>query len=316
MSGLSLPPRVRLHEVGPRDGFQLERRHIPTGEKVAIINALARTGVDAIQVTSFVHPKAVPQLADAEEIMARIDRGPGVRYTALVPNLHGAQRALPLRADWWELMLSVTDAHSRANANRTTAQALEAMGPVVALAQENGVRVAGGLATALGCPFEGRVPYERLAWVVESWRDLGVDHLTVADTVGVADPHHVHTTLTQLRADFPQTTFALHLHDTRGMGLANALAGLQAGVTEFDASIGGLGGCPFAPGASGNIATEDLAHMLALAEVDTTVNLDGLLNTVHEHIAPAVDHPLEAAVSRAGPSWRLHPTPQAQQLHA
>lgn len=316
MTALSIPSRVHVHEVGPRDGFQLERRHIPTEEKVTIINALARTGVDAIQVTSFVHPKAVQQLADAEKVMTRIDRVPGVRYTALVPNLRGAQRALALRADCWELMLSVTDAHSRANANRTTAQALEAMVPVVEVAHDNGVAITGGLATALGCPFEGRVSYERLAWVVQSWRDLGVEHLTVADTVGVADPLHVHTTLSRLRADFPETTFALHLHDTRGMGLANVLAGLQAGVTEFDASVGGLGGCPFAPGASGNIATEDLAHMLALANVETAVDLDALLATASERITSAVDHPLESAVSRAGPSWQLYPTPDAQRLPA
>ncbi|MQA85899.1 MAG: hydroxymethylglutaryl-CoA lyase [Streptosporangiales bacterium] len=310
----ALPERVEVHEVGPRDGLQAEDAHIPTDRKVAIIDALSRTGVHSIQVTSVVRPQAVPQLADAEEVMARITRVPGVRYTVLVPNLRGAERALAMGADGWELMLSVTDSHSRSNANRDTDAALAGMEPVVSLAGEHGVEVTGGMATALGCPFEGRVPYERVRHVVAAYQSMGVRRIGVADTVGIADPALVYETMSRLGADFPDVTFGLHLHNTRGMGLANAVAGLRAGVTAFDASIGGLGGCPFAPGASGNIATEDLVHMLWLMGVQTGVDLDALLAVSRGDVAGAVDHPLESAVAKAGAAWELHEAPEGQVL--
>jgi hydroxymethylglutaryl-CoA lyase len=309
-----LPERVEVNEVGPRDGFQLEQTLIPTPRKVEIVDALSRTGVPGVQVTSFVRPDAVPQLRDCEEVMRSIERRDGVTYAVLVPNLKGAQRALDHRADVWETMLSVSDSHSRSNANRSTEDALAGMRDVVALAAEHGVRVIGGMATALGCPFEGRVPYERVAWVVGSYHDMGVRHVTIADTVGVADPAHVFTMCTRLRADFPDVEFALHLHDTRGLGLSNVLAGMAAGIVHFDASVGGLGGCPFAPGATGNISTEDLVHMLALLGVETGVDLDALMVVSRELVAPVIDHPLESSLSRAEPSWVLHPSPAGQVL--
>lgn len=311
-----LPTRVEVNEVGPRDGFQLERTLIPTPRKVEIIDALSRTGVPGVQATSFVRPDAVPQLKDCDEVMRDIERQDGVTYAVLVPNLKGAQRALEHRAHVWETMLSVSDSHSRSNANRATEDALAGMRDVVALADEHGVEVVGGMATALGCPFEGRVPYDRVAWVVRSYRDMGVRHVTVADTVGVADPAHVFTMCSRLRADFPDIEFALHLHDTRGLGLSNVLAGMAAGIVHFDSSVGGLGGCPFAPGASGNIATEDLVHMLALLGVETGVDLDALLRVSRELVAPVIDHPLESSLSRAEPSWDLHPSPSGQVLTA
>ncbi len=309
-----LPARVEVNEVGPRDGFQLERTLIPTPKKVEIIDALSRTGVPGIQATSFVRPDAVPQLKDGDEVMRSIERRDAVTYAVLVPNLKGAQRALDHGADAWETMLSVSDSHSRANANRSTADALEGMRAVVRLADEHGVQVVGGMATALGCPFEGRMPYDRVAWVVGSYHDMGVRHVTIADTVGVADPAHVFTLCSRLRTDFPDVGFALHLHDTRGLGLANVLAGMAAGVVHFDSSVGGLGGCPFAPGATGNIATEDLVHMLALLGVETGVDLDALLTVSRELVAPAVDHALESSLSRAEPSWVLHSSPTGQVL--
>jgi hydroxymethylglutaryl-CoA lyase len=309
-----LPERVLVNEVGPRDGFQLEKVLIPTSRKVEIIDALSRTGVPGVQVTSFVRPDAVPQLRDGDEVMAAVRRRPGVTYAVLVPNLRGARRALPHRADVWETMLSVTDSHSLANANRTTAQALDGMRDVVALAHENGVEVVGGMATALGCPFEGRVTYDRVAWVVGTYYDMGVRKVTVADTVGVADPAHVYGLCSRLRTDFPEVEFALHLHDTRGLGLSNVLAGMAAGIVHFDSSVGGLGGCPFAPGATGNIATEDLVHMLALLGVETGVDLDAMLAVARDLVAPVVDHPLESSLSRAEPSWHLHPAPTGQVL--
>jgi hydroxymethylglutaryl-CoA lyase len=309
-----LPSRVRINEVGPRDGFQLEKVLIATPRKVEIVDALSRTGVPGVQVTSFVRPDAVPQLEDGAEVMRAISRQPQVDYAVLVPNRKGAERALEHGADSWETMLSVSDSHSRANANRDTGQALEGMRDVVRLAHEHGVEVTGGMATALGCPFEGRVPYDRVAWVVSTYHDMGVRKVTVADTVGVADPGHVYAVCSRLRSDFPDVEFALHLHDTRGLGLSNVLAGMAAGVVDFDSSVGGLGGCPFAPGASGNIATEDVVHMLALLGVETGIDLEALLAVSRDLVAPVVDHPLESSLSRADPSWRLHASPDRQVL--
>jgi hydroxymethylglutaryl-CoA lyase len=308
-----LPAAVEVNEVGPRDGFQAEEEFIPTGRKVEVVDALSRTGVAAIQVTSVVHPKAVPQLADADAVMARIERAPGVRYTVLVPNLHGAERAVPMNADGWELMLSVTDSHSRSNANRSTDEALKGMEPVVALARENGVEVTGSLATALGCPFEGRVPFERVLYVAEAYRAMKVMRISVADTVGVADPRLVFETMSRLKERLPDVRLGLHLHNTRGMALANVLAALQAGVTQFDSSVGGLGGCPFAPGATGNISTEDLVHMLDLMGVRSGVDLDSMLAVARE-VSEVVRHPFESAVARAGKASDLHEAPQTQVL--
>jgi hydroxymethylglutaryl-CoA lyase len=309
-----LPGTVEVNEVGPRDGFQAEETFIPTKRKVEIIDALSRTGVARVQVTSVVHPKAVPQLTDAEEVMGRIERVPGVRYTVLVPNLRGAERTVQMGADGWELMLSVTDSHSRSNANRSTEEALEGMEPVVALARQNGVEeVTGAMATALGCPFEGKVPFERVLYVAEAYRAMGVRHVSVADTVGVADPRLVFETMAGLKEKLPDVGFALHLHNTRGMALANVLAALQAGVTEFDSSVGGLGGCPFAPGATGNVSTEDLVHMLDLMGVRSGVDLDAVLDVARE-VKEVVGHPLESAVARAGKADALHEAPQEQVL--
>ncbi len=310
----AVPRSVLINEVGPRDGFQLERAMIPTPKKVEVIDALSRTGVRRLQVTSFVRPDAVPQLQDADEVMRRIRRADGVSYSVLVPNLRGAQRAVEHGASAWETMLSVSDSHSRANANRSTAEALAGMADVVAAAHDHGVEVVGGMATALGCPFEGRIGYDRVSWVVDTYRGWGVRRVSVADTVGVADPAHVHAMSARLIADFPDVEFALHLHDTRGMGMSNVLAGLAAGITAFDSSVGGLGGCPFAPGATGNIATEDLVHMLALLGVDTGVDLSAVLAISRGRVAGLVDHPLESALSRAEPSWDLHPSPAGQEL--
>ncbi len=307
----SVPERVVFNEVGSRDGFQLEKRTIPTPEKVKVIDALARTGVDRIQVTSFVRPDAVPQLSDADEVMSAIDRVPDVRYTVLVPNLRGAERALKFDVDGFDLMLSVTDSHSLANANRPTAEAMASLRPVADLGNEHGIELTAGLGTSLGCPFEGRVSYDRVAWVVAGLRDMGVKRIALADTVGVAAPGHVYEACSRLAQDFPDVTVSLHLHDTRGLALPNVLAGLAAGVVDYDASVGGLGGCPFAPGASGNVASEDLVHMLQLLGVATGVDLDAMLE-VSRQVAPLVDHPLESSLPRSGPSWNVYTPPTGQ----
>ncbi|MCU9612646.1 hydroxymethylglutaryl-CoA lyase [Caldibacillus lycopersici] len=312
MSAWNLPKAIEIKEVGTRDGFQLEKSIIPTDEKVRIINALSRTGIKEIQVTSAVHPKAVPQLADAEEVMAKIDRVPGVLYSVLVPNLRGANRALAMEADEWELMLSVTESHSIANSNRSVDAVLEEHTKVVDLAVANGVQVRGSMATTFGCPFEGRVPFERVQYVVQAYYDMGVRSISAADTIGVADPKLVFNTMSKLIHQFPDVQFNLHLHNTRQMGLANVIAGIQAGVRSFDSSIGGLGGCPYAPGATGNISTEDTVHMLHLMGIETTIDLAKVLDVTKE-VHQLVHHDLESSIYRAGVSYQIHEAPKTQE---
>ncbi|MDN4075483.1 hydroxymethylglutaryl-CoA lyase [Fictibacillus terranigra] len=303
---------IKVKDVGPRDGLQMEKAWIPTEEKINIINALSKTGVTGIQVTSLVHPKAVPQLADAEEVMRNIDRQSGVLYSVLVPNERGAQRAVPMKADEWELMHSVTESHSLANANKKVDESLKEHEKVVKLAHEHNVKVQGGMATALGCPFEGKVSFERVLYVAEAYYSMGIRSISIADTIGVADPKLVYTTLKRLIDQFPDVEFSLHLHNTRGMAIANVLAGIDAGVRAFDASIGGLGGCPYAPGATGNVSTEDLVHMLDLMNIPNGIDLKRLLE-LSKHVEKVVGHPLESAIFKAGPAGQLQAAPTVQE---
>lgn len=302
---------IKVKDVGPRDGLQMEKAFIPTEEKIKLVNALSKSGVSAIQVTSVVHPKAVPQLVDAEIVMKNIERQPNVKYSVLVPNERGAERAVLMQADEWELMHSVTESHCRANSNKSVDDSLREHEKVVKIARQNNITVQGGMATALGCPFEGRVPFERVLYTAEAFYSMGIRHIGVADTIGCADPKLVYTTMKQLIDKFPDVEFSLHLHNTRGMALANILAGINAGVFNYDASIGGLGGCPYAPGATGNIATEDLVHMLNLMELNSGVDLNQLLS-ISKDVERLVGHELESAIHRAGPSYQLHDAPDAQ----
>jgi hydroxymethylglutaryl-CoA lyase len=298
------PGSATICEVGPRDGFQMETTFIPTETKVRIINALSRTGVREMQVTSFVHPKAIPQLRDAEEVMARIERAPGTRYAGLVLNERGAARGIAANVDRLDIVVSASDSHSLSNSNMTTAQAMERAGRVVTLARQSGKDVSIGFATALGCPFEGFLPYARVeALVTQAVEGFGLTRVSIADTVGMANPTLVGSTMSALHQRFPAARFSLHLHNTRGMGLANVLAGLEAGVTHFDASVAGLGGCPYAPGATGNIATEDAVHMLEEMGIATYIRLDALLE-VAEEVRDAVGH-ADSAVLKAGTSRML-----------
>jgi hydroxymethylglutaryl-CoA lyase len=305
----NLPKAVKIVDMTARDGFQMESGYfIPTEQKIEIVNAIARAGVPEIQVTAFVHPKAIPQLQDAEEVMRGIERLPGVKYRALVPNLRGAERAIDAGADELNMLLSVTDSHSLSNANRTTADALDNLEPVVKLAGQHGIPVTGGTATSLGCPFEGFPPIERLVWVIDRFYSWGVRKISVADTVGMANPALVYDRLSRLRERFPDVEFSLHLHDTRRMAMPNIIAGLQAGVTEFDGTVGGLGGCPYAPGATGNIATEDMVHMFHEMGIETGVDLDALLD-IARRLKEVVNHDLDSFILRAGKSSDLIQTP-------
>jgi hydroxymethylglutaryl-CoA lyase len=304
----TLPQRVTVTDVVCRDGFQDEQRIVPTAEKLALIARLVEAGLRSIEATSFVHPRVVPQMADADSVVAQAPRGHGVRYSALLPNLKGAERAIAAGIDEIHLVVSASDSHNRANLNRTTAQSLEQLAEVVAYVQREAPQVAlvGTLATAFGCPFEGDVPLERLGWAIERFQSMSIEQVVLADTTGMANPLQVERTLTALRERFPQVEWGLHLHNTRGLGLANAYAGLQAGVTRFDASLGGLGGCPFAPGATGNIATEDLVHMLDELGIETGIDLDALIAAART-LPALVDHPTDSFVVKGGKTRDLHP---------
>jgi hydroxymethylglutaryl-CoA lyase len=302
--GGRLPSSAVVCEVGPRDGFQMEKEFIPTARKVELIDALARTGLTEIQATSFVHPKAIPQLADAEEVLASIERVPGVRYTALVPNERGASRAIAAEADGVDVVVSISESHCLSNTNMTPEQAMERAGNVVRMGEDAGVAVTIGFATALGCPFEGYPAYERVEqFVGRAVEELGARSISVADTVGMASPRLVYTTLRRLRSRFPDVTFTLHLHNTRNLGSANLLAGLEAGVTRFDASIAGLGGCPYAPGATGNVATEDVLNMLREMDIETGVRLDEVVE-VAGRAREVIGH-ADSGVLQAGTSHKL-----------
>ena len=304
VQGWSLPERVELAEVGPRDGFQMEKAFIPTEVKVQIIDRLSETGVGEIQATSFVHPKAIPQLADAEEVMARIHRHPGVVYTALAPNARGAERALRAEVGRVETFVSVSESHSRSNANMSTEEALRRAGEVAELCRQAGTEVSIGFPTALGCPFEGFPEAARVDGLVRrAVEELGMARVSIADTVGMANPRLVRETMLRLRQTFPEITFVLHLHNTRSMGLANLLAGLEAGVRHFDASLAGLGGCPYAPGATGNVATEDVMNMLRGMGIETGIDPDAQLEAAHL-AAERLGH-ADSGVLKAGSSEQL-----------
>src|SRR5258708_23967723 len=257
-----IPSSVSICEVGPRDGFQMETGFIPTDRKIEAINALVGTGISQIQVTSFAAPKAIPQLRDAEEVVRGVTRHAGVVFSALVPNEVGASRAIAAGVDRVDAVVSVSDSHSLSNTKMTSAEALERSGNVARLCRDAGVNATLGLATALGCPFEGIPPYERVeSFCARAVEEFGYQHIVLADTVGMADPIVIHTTVAALRQRFPSVVLALHLHNTRNMGLANVLAGMEAGGTKFDSSVAGIGGCPYPPSSTGHIATQDLLPM-------------------------------------------------------
>jgi len=309
---MKLPKRVTIVEVGPRDGFQNEKQFIPTDRKIEIINALGRTGLRVIQATSFVHPKAVPNLADAEEVMRRIDRAPGVLYTVLAPNAKGVQRAMAFQPAKINLMMSVSESHNRANGNRTIEESLRDFEALVPMILEAGVKPVGGMACTFGCPFEGRISIAQIMRVVDRYIAMGIKEAGLSDTIGSANPKLVYDVTSRMLDRYSQLQWHTHFHNTRDLALANILAAMQAGITEFDSSIGGLGGCPYAPNASGNISTEDLVNMMNEIEVETGIDLDALL-AVSEMVKKVIPHPLNSAMSQAGKPWVLKEAPAEQQ---
>jgi hydroxymethylglutaryl-CoA lyase len=297
-----LPERLSLREVGPRDGLQNEDP-VPTAAKVALIDALSATGVGRIEAVSFVHPLAIPQMADAAEVWAAITPNPDVRYSALVPNLRGAQRALAAGFAEIEVVVSASDTHNRKNLNRSTDESLDDIAAIVDLVHSEGATCQVIVATAWGCPYEGDVPVERVVSVASRAMRDGADSLAYGDTTGMATPTRVISLVGETRSAHPDVPLLLHFHNTRGTGLANVLAALQLGVTEFDASVGGLGGCPYAPGATGNIATEELVYMVEDMGVATGVDLEAMIAAAAE-AERIVGRTLSSQVLRAGPRTR------------
>ena len=271
------PARVEVREVGPRDGLQNEAP-VPVAERVRLIDALSRTGLRRIEAAAFVSPTAIPPMVGAEQVMADIERVPGVVYSALVPNLKGAERAIAAQADEVEVVVSASETHNRKNVRRSVAESLIGAREIVELAHGAGIEAEAIVSTAFGCPYEGDIAPERVAQLAGHLIDAEADRLSFGDTTGMATPRRVHDLLDALeRAGIGPERVGLHFHDTRGTALANVVVSLERGVTRFDASIGGLGGCPYAPGASGNAVTEDLVHMCHDMGIDTGIDLDMLI---------------------------------------
>lgn len=313
MNSLDVPSRVRINEVVLRDGLQNEAAFVPTDEKIRLADRLSLTGVAKIEVTSFVSPKAIPNLRDAAEVMAGIARHPGVSYCALVPNAKGAEGALAAKADEINLVMSIGERHNLANMRMTCAQSLAGFRTIMDLVAGSGVKVNGVIATAFACPFEGTQPLSRVMWAIESYLELGMDAITLCDTTGMAFPTQVRSYCGAVRQAFPQVPLTLHFHDTRGQGLANVMAALAAGVDSFEGSLGGIGGCPYAPGATGNVCTEDVVHLLEGCGIATGVDLDSLLSLSRE-MPKLLGHDMPGHVMHAGKSSDLHAfTPDASQ---
>ncbi|HET6264303.1 MAG TPA: hydroxymethylglutaryl-CoA lyase [Usitatibacter sp.] len=306
--------RIYVNDVAVRDGFQIEKAFVPTATKVELINQLSRTGLHKIEVTSFVSPKLVPALADADDVLAGIDRVPGVVYVALVPNVRGAQNAAAARRrpDEVNAVVSASETHNRANINRTHEQSLSELAAMVKVAHEARMKITMSLSTTFGCPFEGRVHEDVVFDFVGRFRELGFDGISLADTTGMANPRQVGELTAKVLERFPapnETYYTLHFHNTRGMGLANVVAGIEAGVRSFDGSVSGLGGCPFAPGATGNICTEDMVNMLEDMGHDTRIDLAKLL-AVARRIPSVVGHETPGQVMKAGQTLELHDPPE------
>jgi hydroxymethylglutaryl-CoA lyase len=273
---MKLPATATIYEVGPRDGLQNEARQVPTADKLRFIDALVAAGIRAIEITSFVSPKWIPQLADAAEVARGVHRPPGVRMSALVPNRRGLDTALAAGMNEIAVFLSASETHNKKNVNKSIAETLRAFDEVVPVARAANVSVRAYVSTVYGCPYEGDVDPERAVQLTGQLRDMGVYQVSLGDTIGVANPRQVEDVLGRVLAKHPADAVAVHFHDTQGTALANCLVSLQMGITTIDAAAGGLGGCPYAPGASGNLATEDVVAMLHAMGVQTGIDLDKL----------------------------------------
>jgi hydroxymethylglutaryl-CoA lyase len=300
--------RLFINEVATRDGFQMESRFIPTDDKIALIDRLSTLGYAKIEVTSFTSAKAIPALRDGEEVMQRIARRPGVVYTALVPNLRGAERALESRIGEFNIVMSVSETHNLSNLRMTREQSFAQLAEVIALAKQAAVPVNVSLSCVFGCPMEGEVPLAVVLEWIDRFAALQVQGITLCDTTGMAFPTQVQAICESVLARHPSMQWTAHFHNTRGMGLATTVAAVEAGIERLDMSLGGIGGCPYAPGATGNVATEDVVHMLQCMGYDTGMDLEGLIGAASE-LAALVQHDLPSQVSRAGHRLTRHAPP-------
>ncbi len=291
----SVSDRVTVYEVGLRDGLQNEAAFVPTKHKMKLVEMLVDAGLRRLELTSFVSPRWIPQLADHATVASEAERRPGVRYSALVPNHRGLQGALSAGLEEIAVFLSATEAHSKKNINKTVEEALKVLTEVIVTAKGEGLFVRGYVSTVFGCPYEGTVDPAQPHRLVHALLDAGVDEISLGDTIGVANPRQVRDFMNRIKGDVPLDRIALHLHDTRGTALANVLAGLDAGVRTFDSAFGGLGGCPYAPGASGNLATEDLVYMLEGMGFETGIDLDRLVAT-SQYVSDLVSRTLPSKV--------------------
>ena len=299
--------RIYFNDVVMRDGFQIEPNFVPTNDKVKLVDALSECGFAKIEVTSFTSPKAIPMLRDAEEVMGRIKRVPGVEYTVLVPNLRGAERALESKADEFNLVMSTSETHNLANLRMSREKSFAGLVEVIKYV-DGRTPINVSLSTSFGCPMEGEVSQAVVEGFTKRFADLGVRGVTICDTTGMANPDQVKRMCDSLQKQFSNLQLTLHFHNTRGMGLANVLAAVQSGIVRFDGSLGGLGGCPYAPGASGNISSEDAIHMLDAMGYDTGMNIPKLIQLARE-LPKIVGHEVPGQVAKAGTTNALHPEP-------
>ncbi len=297
-----------VQEVSPRDGLQIEPTWVETADKIALINQLSLAGFSRIEAGSFVSPKAIPALRDGEQVFQGIARKPGVIYVALIPNLKGAQRAIESRADELNLVMSASQTHNLANMRMRCEASLAAFKDIVSFAADYPVRLNGSIATTFGCPFEGKMDEDRVLHIVDAYRELGIQGITLADTTGMANPRQVERLVKRVLQHVPASDLTLHFHNTRGLGLCNVLAAYEAGARRFDAALGGLGGCPFAPGASGNICTEDLVNLCDEVGIHTGIDLPHLLH-MSRQLPALLGHELPGQVAKAGRNGDLHPPP-------
>ncbi|PQV45598.1 hydroxymethylglutaryl-CoA lyase [Paraburkholderia sp. BL21I4N1] len=300
--------KLIVQEVAPRDGLQIEPTWVETADKIALIDALSTAGFTRIEAGSFVSPKAIPALRDGEAVFQQIMRRPGVIYVALVPNLKGAERALASRADELNLVMSASQTHNRANMRMSCESSLAAFADIVRHVKGSGVLLNASVATAFGCPFEGKIDEDRVIAIVDAYREMGIEGITLADTTGMANPRQVARIVARVLARLPVAALTLHFHNTRGLGLANVLAAYEAGARRFDAALGGLGGCPFAPGASGNICTEDLVNLCDEMGIPTGIDLEKLLS-LSRGLPALLGHDMPGQLAKAGRNRDLHPVP-------
>ncbi len=301
--------RLYIQEVATRDGFQNEAAYVDTDAKIALIDHLSGCGYAKIEVTSFTSPRAIPALRDAEAVMHQIQRREGVIYTVLVPNIRGAERALSCNVDEVNLVMSVSESHNRTNLRMTREQSFAQLREVIGVVRTSPVAINVSLSTAMGCPMEGDIPAATVLEWMQRFADLGVDGVTLCDTTGMAYPAQVAALSAAARQRFPQLQLTQHFHNTRGLALANTQAALAAGIDRFDASLGGLGGCPYAPGATGNVCTEELVHMLELEGYDTGIDLGAILAAA-AHLPELIGHDVPSQLLKAGTRLSLHPVPQ------